>query len=108
MRRVVIEGSVTDTMTFFPSPEFQNIKSFEILHFLKQEPAEISFIGRIEFYGDSSNKLEFFAGFQEAQLLEQEKGGGAQVYYFGKKPMGEHLLDGGGSWYRRMQFMMAS
>jgi predicted DNA binding protein len=83
-------------MTVFSAPELQNVKSFEILHFLKQEPTEISFIARVEFCDPNINEREFFSGFQEAQLLEQEKGGMAQVYYLKKKPMEEHLLDSGG------------
>jgi predicted DNA binding protein len=80
----------------FSVPELQNVKSFEILHFLKQEPTEISFIARVEFCDPTINKRQFFAGFQEAQLLEQEDGGMVQVYYLKKKPMEEHLLDSGG------------
>jgi len=96
MRRLVIEGSVADMMAVFPAPELHDVKSFEILHFLKQEPTEISFIARVEFCDQSINEHEFFAGFQEAQLLEQEKGGTAEVYYLRKKPIEEHFLESGG------------
>jgi predicted DNA binding protein len=96
MRRLGIEGSVTNMMSVFLAPELQSAKSFEILHFLNQEPAEISFIARVEFSDPNINKRQFFAGFQEAQLLEEEKSGIIQIYYLKKKPMEEHLLDTGG------------
>jgi len=95
MRRLVIEGSLTDLMAAFPTPGIKNVKLLEILHFLNQEPAEFSVIARIEFYGDSSNNQDFFAGFQEVQLLDLEKGG-SQVYYLKKKVVQKYLLDAGG------------
>ena len=78
-----------------PGPEMQDIKSFEILHFLKQGPAEVSMIARIGFKDANPKNREFLARFEEAQLLEQEEGGD-RVYYLKKKPIRENFLETGG------------
>jgi hypothetical protein len=95
MRRLVIEGSITDMMDVVPFPELLSIKSFEILYFLEQGPTETSLIARIEFTEPQVNRQDFFAGFQEAQLLDRDKDG-VGIYYLKKKPMEGDLLGTGG------------
>jgi hypothetical protein len=95
MRRLVLEGSLTDFMSVFPTPGIENVKLLEILHFLSQEPGEFSVIARIAFYGESPHNQDFFTGFEEMQLLDQEKGG-SLIYFLKKKIVQKALLDAGG------------
>ena len=64
-------------------------------NFLEQQPAETSLIAHITFNDPQSDNDAFFAGYQEAQLLEQDKDG-AFIYYLKKKPLHEDFLDTGG------------
>ncbi len=73
MRRLVIEGSINGIKAIFPMPDMNNIKSFEILQFLRQQPAETSLIAHITFNYPQSDNDAFFAGYQEVNCLNKTK-----------------------------------
>lgn len=86
MRRLIIEVSQKEYNKFEAEEGFEKVKTLEILHFLRYDQDEITFICRIEF-SDASARIDevFQAEGTTIQMLEQEKGG-AQIYFVKGKP----------------------
>lgn len=66
-------------------PEFQKIKSLELLYFLRQDKEEFAAVTRVEFNDPFTKVEELLAnGFLvEAQALEQQKNGAYTVFIRG-------------------------
>jgi hypothetical protein len=86
MRQLVLEVSEKElSKVGIEIPQFQKIKSLELLHFLRQDREEFAAIWRVEFKDASSKVQDLLAnGFLvEVQLLEKEKNGTYTVFMRG-------------------------
>lgn len=76
MRRLILEVSEKElTKIGIKMPQFQKIKSLELLYFLRQDQEEFAAISRVEFKDQATKVEELLTnGFLfEAQVLEQQK-----------------------------------
>ena len=89
MRRLIVELSVQDFNKLVPDDPIQDVKSMEVLHFLRFDHEEVALIARVEFNKpDVSIEDVFRNGLIEAQLLdrEKEKENGISTYFIKAKP----------------------
>ncbi len=89
MRRLIVELSVQDFNKLVPDDPIQDVKSMEVLHFLRFDHEEVALIARVEFNKpDVSIEDIFRDGLIEAQLLEREKEkeNGICTYFIKAKP----------------------
>jgi ribosomal protein S13 len=78
MRRLILEVSQKElTKIGVELPQFNQIKSLELLYFLRQDQEEFAAISRVEFKQVPPNIEEILVGgfLVEAQILEQQKNG---------------------------------
>ena len=90
MRRLIVEISVRDFNQLDPedSALLRDIKSIEVLHFLRSDEREIALIARVEFNKPDVRIEDAFPdGFAEAQILEQEKEGRIRTYFIKARPV---------------------
>jgi len=78
MRRVVLEASIESMKSFLGDSQerFRNMKSFEILNFLKDTPHETAMVCRVELYDPREESgLALERSDISIQILEKEKKG---------------------------------
>ena len=87
MRRLIVEISDRDFSKLAPEDPLEDVKSMEVLHFLRSDNQEVAMILRVEF-NKPNVSIEGIFGHNviEAQLLEQEKENGAYIYFVKVKP----------------------
>jgi len=86
MRKLIVELSVQDFNKLIPEDPIHDVKSMEVLHFLRVDHQEVSLIARGEFNKPNVIIEELFGDdLAEVQLLEQEKEG-AYIYFIKAKP----------------------
>jgi len=86
MRRLIVELSVQDFNKLIPEDPIQDVKSMEVLHFLRFDHQEVALISRVEFNRPDVNIANLFGDdITEVQLLEQEKEG-TSIYFIKTKP----------------------
>ena len=93
MRRLIVEISARDFNQLDPEdPDLlQDVKSMEVLHFLRSDPKEVAMILRVEFNKPDVNIEDMFPDdLAEVQVLElekeQEKGNEIYTYFIKAKP----------------------
>ncbi len=82
MRRLIIEISKSELEKIGVSQSsINNIKSLNLINFLRQDPVELSGIWRIEFKNKETKVEELKETFQtEIQVLQQEKNGAYTIF----------------------------
>jgi hypothetical protein len=86
MRRMILEVSEKELAKLgFETSVFQQIKSLELQHFLRQDKTEFAAIWKVEFKDSSAKVKDLLAnGFLvEARVLEKEKNGAYTVFMRG-------------------------
>jgi len=104
MRRliVIVEISSRAFSKLYPEKPLQNIRSIEVLHFLRLDYQEVALIARVEFNKpDVSIEDVLSDDVSDVHLLEHEKESGAYVYFIKARPAqsvhrGTDLAAGGG------------
>ena len=87
MRRLIVEISDRDFSKLAPEDPVEDVKSMEVLHFLRSDNQEVAMILRVEFNRPKVSIEDIFGdNVIEAQLLEQEKENGAYIYFVKVKP----------------------
>ncbi|HXY87049.1 MAG TPA: helix-turn-helix domain-containing protein [Candidatus Acidoferrales bacterium] len=87
MRRLIVELSVQDFNKLIPEDPIQDVKSMEVLHFLKFDHQEVAMILRVEFNDPDVSIEELFGDdLTEVQLLEREIENGICTYFIKAKP----------------------
>ncbi len=86
MRKLIVEISDQDLNKLTPE-NLQNVKSAEILHFLRYDPQEVALIARVEF-NKPDVRIEDVLRYAKikAQLLDQEKESGICTYFIKVEP----------------------
>ena len=83
MRRLILEVSEKElSKVGIELPPFRNVKSLELLYFLKQDQHEFAAISEVNFK-DANTKIEelLYGGFvAEIQVLEKQKNGAYTVF----------------------------
>jgi predicted DNA binding protein len=83
MRRLILEVSEEELLKVgIEIPPFANIKSLELLYFVRQDPREFAAIAQVEFMNPDTKMDELFEGgyLIDAQVLERQKNGSYIIF----------------------------
>lgn len=100
MRRLVIEVDASDFANLSGDRSVAEIESMEVLHFIRQEPEEISLICKVAFKDPATTLDDVFdEPGSEFRVLDRDKRGKYTVLYRGKPDIdrAKEFWSGGGS-----------
>ncbi len=94
MRKMVLELSRDSICEIIGERPFQNIRSMELIYFLRHDKEEMAGIFRVEFekYAPTADDLLLNRDILEAQILEREKDGKCIVFVKGRPGTGSSAL----------------
>jgi predicted DNA binding protein len=83
MRRLILEVSEEELLKFgIDIPSFKNVKTLELLYFVRQDSKEFAAMAQVEFINPDAKMDELFEGgyIIDAQVLEKQKNGSYIIF----------------------------